>query len=169
LERSAAIVVGQSSRGNVADDLVASSEDEPSAVLVTRDLYGIESPLRAHFDGALNAVYSDAREHPLLRLGHTDFPRFHVAFTQRDRIERAGRTEPGRRRRLRKSTSDPGGAEVLHAGQEAFALELEARLDEQLLREGVTDLHARTFRLGSLGELLRSEDGGAADAVPPRF
>src|SRR4029077_9959109 len=64
---------------------------------------------------------------------------------------------------------DPRGTEILHAGEQAFVLQLEARFDEELLGERVADLHRRTLRLRAFLELLRSEDGRTTDPVASRL
>jgi hypothetical protein len=63
---------------------------------------------------------------------------------------------------------DARGAEVLDALDGAGREQLEAALDEDLLHEGVADLHARALDGAVLLEGLRGEDRGAADAVAAR-
>src|SRR2546428_415925 len=73
---------------------------------------------------------------------------------------------PGKLERIeRVQLRSVGGDEVLQPAQQPFALQLEARLDEQLLGERVADLNRRTLRLRGFLELLRREDRRTADSV----
>ena len=98
-------------------------------------------------DGAhgLPAVRLDDRDHPLLRLGDQHLERLQAGLAARDRVEVD--EDPGAApvRRLGHGAGDPGGAEVLDADDEPLGDQLEGRLDQQLLRERVADLHRGRF------------------------
>ena len=68
-------------------------------------------------------------------------------------------------RGLRRRARQARGAEVLHSDREAGVEQREARLDEPLLLERITDLHRRALGLRALVEAGRREDARAADAV----
>ena len=58
----------------------------------------------------------------------------------------------------------PGGAHVLDGDDHAAVDQLEAGFQQQLLGEGIADLHLGPARLALLGQLLGGE-AGAVDAV----
>src|SRR5699024_12260595 len=62
-------------------------------------------------------------------------------------------------------SSDLSGPEILDALDHTGVEELETALDEDLLCEGVTDLHGWALRGLRVVEGFGSEDRGAADAV----
>ena len=64
-------------------------------------------------------------------------------------------------------TRQPGGAHILDADNRARAHQLQTRLDEQLLSEGVSHLHGRPLFFTPLVELL-ARHRGAMDAISPR-
>src|SRR5699024_2588729 len=66
---------------------------------------------------------------------------------------------------LRGSARDASGPEILDALDHTGVEELETALDEDLLCEGVTDLHGWALRGLRVVEGFGSEDRGAADAV----
>lgn len=66
---------------------------------------------------------------------------------------------------FRGRAADAGGSEVLDAFDDSGVEEFEAAFDEDLLSEGVADLHSRTLRGLRVVEGLRGEDRGSADAV----
>jgi hypothetical protein len=70
-------------------------------------------------------------------------------------------------RHLGSGTRDATGAEILEADDEVAPDELERCLDEQLLRERVTDLDRGTFLERPLVELGRRQHARPADAVAP--
>ena len=59
-----------------------------------------------------------------------------------------------------------GAAEVLDADDQPRVVQLQARLDEQLLHERVAHLHARPALLAALVERRAGQHGDPADAVP---
>src|SRR5699024_2544222 len=65
---------------------------------------------------------------------------------------------------LRGSARDASGPEILDALDHTGVEELETALDEDLLCEGVTDLHGWALRGLRVVEGFGSEDRGAADA-----
>ena len=70
-------------------------------------------------------------------------------------------------RHLRDRGGEAGGAEVLERDEEVSLAQLERALHQLLLRERVTDLHARALVGAALAELGGSEHRGAADPVAP--
>src|SRR5699024_6162742 len=62
-------------------------------------------------------------------------------------------------------TGQACATEVLNTDDDAGVVQVQAALDEDLLREGVADLHGRELALRALLEVLGGQDGHAADAV----
>ena len=83
----------------------------------------------------------------------------------RDRMRDTGARAAGHLERRR---SQPGGAHVLNADDGIRLHDLQTRLEQQLLRERIADLHRRAFLFGRLVELRRGHRG-AVDAVAARL
>ncbi len=109
-------------------------------------------PLTDLADG-LPAIGSDHREHPFLRLRDQDLERRHSGLTSWDRVELHANPRSCPVGRLGCRAGDAAGAEILEALDEAQLDQLEARLDEQLLRRV------------EVGERRAGEDARPADPV----
>src|SRR5205085_7260952 len=108
------------------------------------DHRGREPPPVANRVNLVEPRRSDDREHPLLRLGREDLERLQPGLPERYRIELHLRSDAAARRGLADSTRQAGAAQVLEALQQTGLHELEARLDQELLRERVPDLDGGT-------------------------
>ncbi len=87
------------------------------------------------------------------------FPRKHEGYIEVDARAAACRHLGGARR-------EPGSAHVLNADEQPAPDELQAGLEQQLLREGIAHLHLGAS-VGALVQLLGGE-GRAVDAIPAR-
>ena len=105
------------------------------------------------------------REHPLLRLARQDLERLQVGLAERDRAQVDLGAEPGPGRRLARGARDPRPAQVLQPFEQVAFDELERGLDQELLGEGVADLHARSTFLGPVLEGAGRQHRHPADAV----
>ena len=126
-----------------------------------------QAPPLAHLADIVPARGQDRRAHPLLRLRDHDLEGRQSRLAARDRVEVDD--DPGARPigGLRRGAGDPAGAEVLETLDEPALDQLEARLDQQLLRERVADLDGRALRRVVVGEGGAGQDGRPADPVPP--
>src|SRR5439155_20419300 len=111
-----------------------------------------KSPALADLAHGRGSIGPDDRAHALLALRDHHLERGHHWFPARHRVEVDDDAGPGSVRRLRGRTRETAGTEVLEALDEAALDELEARLDEQLLREGIADLDRRP-----LGRIIMRE------------
>ena len=101
-----------------------------------------QAPAGADLADLLPLRGEDRGAHPLLRLRDHDLERLEARLASRDRVEVDEHPGPAAVGGLRRRAGDPAGAEVLEALDQAALDELEAGLDEQLLRERVADLDA---------------------------
>src|SRR5207245_6471459 len=88
----------------------------------------------------------DDREHTLLRLAGHDLDGLHAGLARRDLRQVHIHSRAALGRGLTRRAGEPGSAEILHADREASVEQREAGLDEPLLFERITDLHAGTLR-----------------------
>ena len=126
-----------------------------------------QAPALAHLADVVPALGQDGRAHPFLRLGDHDLEGREPRLAARDRVEVDHDPRPGPVGRLRGGAGDPAGPEVLEPLDEPALDQLEAGLDQQLLRERVADLDGRPLRRVVVGEGGAGQDGRAADPVPP--
>ena len=126
-----------------------------------------QAPALAHLADGRPALGADGGAHPLLRLRDHDLERLEARLASRDGIQVDDDPRPGPIGGLGGRARDPAGAEVLEALDEAALDELQARLDEQLLRERVADLDGRPLGRVVVGERGAGQDRRAADPVAP--
>ena len=107
----------------------------------------------------------DDGDHPLLRLGDHDLPRLEVGLAQRHPVEVHVDAHPVARH-LGQRRGQPRRAAVLQRDDETLLDEVERHLDQRLAAERVADLNRWALLVRAL-EVLRGQDGGAADAVAP--
>ena len=124
-----------------------------------------ELPAAAHAEDVFEALRPHDGDHPLLALGDHDLPGLHLRLAERDLVEVDvdARAVP---RHLGQRGSEPGRAAVLQRLHETALDELQARLDQLLARERISDLNGRPLVRVFLAKLLAGEDTGAADPVP---
>ena len=116
--------------------------NRPPAVTVPTTL--ARTSQRAHTSRTASSdVGLHDREHPLLALRRHDLDGRHGGFPQRHLGHVHVHPVAGARRGLRRRAGEPGTTEVLDPDDEAAVEQLEGRLDEPLLLEGIAHLHAR--------------------------
>jgi hypothetical protein len=115
--------------------------------------YGrLHVPLGRHREEALELLRGHDRHHPLLALRHEDLLGRERGVAQQDLVELDEHPAIAVARQLGGRAADSGCSEVLDSLDELVAEELEAALDEHLLRERVSDLDGR-----ALGRASRRE------------
>ena len=138
------------------------------AVLVRGDLAddGREHvPLGADLHELIDVLRRHNRTHALLRLGGENLRGGHVLRAQRDIVQVDSHAAVARRREFGGGAGQAAAAQVLDALDHAGGVELEAALDEDLLRERVAHLDGRQLALLALLEGGGAQHGHAADAV----
>ncbi len=123
------------------------------------------APALAHLAHRREVLGSAGGEHSLLRLGDHDFPGRHAGLAARDRVEIQEDAGAGLVGRLRGRARDAACAEILDSHDQPAVDQLQAGLDEQLLRERVADLDRRPLRRVLVLERRRREHARSADAV----
>ncbi len=160
--------VGHGPRRHIDDPLTVPVHLKPTRVRHLADDGGKHLPLGAHGEERVDPVRLDDRAHPLLRLGGEDLFRAHRRLTQRNLVQIDVHAALAGARELRRRARQPGAAQVLHANHQIGGEDLQAALDEHLLRERIADLDAGPLGV-ALVEGRAGENGHAADAVPPRL
>ena len=108
---------------------------------------------------------ADDDEHAFLRFGKHGLIGRHARLALRDEREVDLDARAAAAGRLAGGAGEAGRAHVLHADDGLGMLEeFEARLEQQLLDEGITHLHGGPVGLRVLGQIARGE-GGAGEAV----
>ncbi len=125
-----------------------------------------ELPLGGDRGDLREAVGLRDHEHPLLGLGQQDLVRGHSRLPRGDEreVDLDPHTTP--RRHLGGGRGKPCGAHVLNRHDVTRGDELEARLQQELLGEGIADLDLGPSLLAVVRQLLGRERG-AVDPVPP--
>ena len=132
------------------------------------DLCAVDVPLGADFLEFLDVFRSHDSAHALLGLGGEDLRGGHILRAQRDGVEVDAHATVAGCRQLGRRARQTRAAEVLDADDDIGAVELQAALDEDLLRERVADLNCGQLALRALLEGLGRQDRHAADAVKTR-
>ena len=156
-------LLGQEAHRDVAHQVALVEGAQPPALRDLADRGTLELPFPADRLDVLEPVRR--ADHPLLALGDHDLPRLHRLLAQGDAVEVNVDARFAFRGHLGECRGEAGRAAVLERGHEASLDELEARLDQLLPRERVTDLDARTLVVVLLRELLAGEHARAADPV----
>ena len=110
------------------------------------------------------AALLDHDEHPLLALAQQDLKRLHVGLPFRHEVQADVHANTATTAHLRCGASDARSAHVLHADHGVSRSELQRRLQEELLLEGIAHLHGGQVVRTVLGDVLGSERG-PLDAV----
>ena len=105
-------------------------------------------------------------QHALLAFGEHDLVGGHAGLAHRHLVEVELDAEPALAGHLDRGRGQARRAHVLDRDDGVARHQLEAGLDQQLLGEGIADLHGRALRLGIVAELGRGH-GRAVDAVAP--
>ena len=122
--------------------LTVPGDFEPVPVGDLTDHRGQHIPLAAHLEERVDVGRCHHRAHALLRFAGQDLRGGHVGRAQRHPVQLDPHpTVPGGGQ-LRCGTGQSSAAQVLDADHEVVGVELEAALDENLLGERITDLHA---------------------------
>ena len=126
----------------------------------------IEAPLAEHLlAGAFRARLED-HQHPLLAFREHHLVGRHVGLALRHVVEVQLDADAALVGHLRRRGCEARRAHVLDRDDRIGRHQLEARLDQQLLGEGVADLHGRALFRALVVELGRRH-GRAVDAVAP--
>ena len=158
-------VVGDSVRVDVDDSLAVPVDEQPVGVGDLADDGGLHLPPGTDLHEPVDVGRCDDGHHPLLGLAHEDLLGGEVRVTKRDAVQLDVHAAVPGAGELTGGTRDPGGTEVLQGLADPGVEQLQGALDEQLLHEGVADLHAGTFGLPLRGERVGGQDGCATDAV----
>ena len=123
---------------------------------------------RPHFaedaqDFVFAALFGD-QQHALLALGEHDLVGGHAGFALRNKVELNVEAHAAARAHLAGGAGESGRAHVLNADDGAGLHGLKAGFEQQLLHEGVADLHVGPLGLGAFVELFAGH-GCAVDAV----
>ena len=149
----------------VHDDLALVADNEVLASGNLTDLGAGDVPMRADLLELFHVLRGHHGAHALLGLGGEDLCSGHILCAQRDVVQvdlHAAITGGGQ---LGGGAGQARTAQVLDAHDDAGLVQLQAALDENLLRERVTHLHGRQLALGAVLEGVRSQHGHATDAV----
>ena len=139
--------------------------DQAAGVGDLADVGGDDVPLAADLHELVELLRLDDRAHALLGLGGQDFRAGHALGTLVDVVEHDVHSDIAGGSQLGDGTGQACATEVLNTDDHAGVVQVQAALDEDLLREGVADLHGRELALRALLEVLRREDRHAADTV----
>ncbi len=159
-------LVGQQSRGDRADHLVAVEGAQEPGVGHLADRRAVQLPALAHLGQRLQHLRPDDGDHPLLALRDHDLPRLHPLLAQRHAVEVD--VEPALGGHLGERRGEAGGAAVLQRLDEPALGQLDRDLDQLLAGERVADLDGRPLVGVVLAELLAREHARAADPVAAR-
>ena len=159
-------VVHQPLPGNRRDHLPVMPHPEDPVVGDPPDGGRRELPAGAHRLDLGHPGGLGHHQHPLLALAQQDLVRGHALFAGGHQAGIDLDPDAAARRHLRARAGEPCGPHVLDGDDEARGDELEARLEQELLGEGVAHLHLGPPRLALLRQLLGGE-AGSVDAVAP--
>ena len=160
-QRRARVRAGHADRVEVAvEDAEAGRVGHPA------DDRGTDLPALAEREHLVEVVGRHDRQHAFLALGREHLDRVHARLALRDPRGVDVHPRAGLRRGLGRGAGQSRGTEVLDPDRESRVEQREARLDQLLLFERVTDLHRRALGLGSFDEARGGEHARAPDAVP---
>ena len=142
------------------------TEDEAPAVGKPADHGKFQLPLLEDAACVVLAALAQHHEHALLALREHDLVGRHPALALGHEIEVEVGAQPALARHLEGRRGKAGGAHVLDGDDGVGGHQLEARLDQQLLGEGIADLHRGPLRIDGIADRRRCH-GGPVDAVAP--
>src|SRR5699024_4440096 len=131
---------------HIDDDVAVPFDDESVAVGDLADDGGLDLPLADDPQELVQTIGPNDGHHPLLRLRHEDLLGSEGLIPQQHVVEGDVHAAVAVGGQLRGSARDASGPEVLDALDHTGVEELETALDEDLLCEGVTDLHGWALR-----------------------
>ena len=148
----------------VGHGLAVPLDDEAQRVCGPADHREIEAPLHEDRLGLGLHAGLEHHEHALLALREHHLVGRHALLAGRHFVDVELDAEVALGAHLHRRAGEAGRAHVLDGDDRAGGHQLQAGFQQQLLGEGVADLHGRALRLGFLVELGRRH-GGAVDAV----
>src|SRR5215213_875989 len=136
-------LMGHTAGRHVDDGLVVPVDDQPITVGDFADHRGQDIPLATDVQERLDVLRFDDRHHPFLRLTHQDLfwaerriaERYPIKIDVHATVASAGELGCG--------AGEPSTPQVLDAGDQPGGEDLQRAFDQELLHEGVTDLHTR--------------------------
>src|SRR5918999_3492518 len=165
LEPVARCLLGEQPGRDLPDDFLVAERAHEAGLGHLADRREGKLPAAADLLHRLERVRAYHGDHALLALGDHDLPGLEIRLPQRHAVE-MNVDSASLAGHLRERGGEAGRAEVLKRFRESALGELDARLDQLLPREGVTDLNGGPLLLRFLAELLACENACAADAVP---
>ena len=159
-------VLDQPSARDFGDDLIPPRHPVQPVVGDAADRRRLELPLRGDRLDVRHAVGLRHDQHPLLRLGEQDLVGRHPGLARRHQRRVDLHARPAAGGHLRRRRRQAGRPHVLNGHDVPRGDELQARLEQQLLGEGVAHLDLGAAPLAFVRQLFRRE-GGAVDAVAP--
>ena len=127
---------------------------------------GVQTPLLKYAEHFVFAAVFRHQQHALLRLAEHDLVGRHAALALRHQVQLNLQTYATAAAHLAGRTGQARRTHVLNADHRAGLHRLQAGLQQQLLQEGIADLHVGPLGFGLLAELLAGH-GGAVNAVAP--
>jgi hypothetical protein len=124
----------------------------------------IELPFVEDLARQLLAAGFQHDQHALLAFGEHELVGVHAGLAHRHLVELDDHAKPALGRHLERRAGEAGRAHVLDGDDGVGRHQLQAGFEQQLLHEGIADLHRRPFALAILVEFGRRH-GGAVDAV----
>src|SRR5215217_4195184 len=136
-------LMGHTAGWHVDDGLLVPVDDQPITVGDFADHRGQDLPLATDGQECLDVLRFDDGHHPFLRFAHQDLfwgerripERYPIKIDVHSPVPSTGELGSG--------AGEPGAPEVLDAGDQPGGEDLQRAFDQQLLHEGVTDLHTR--------------------------
>ncbi len=159
-------VVGQRAQWQVADHLALVFQHDVAGVGGVADDGGVQAPLLEDAVTVGLAAGLQDGQHPLLALREHHLVGAHALFTLGHGVQVELDADTALAGHLHGGRSETRRAHVLDGGHRAAGHQLQRRLDQQLLGEGVAHLDRGAFLVAVLVELGRGH-GGPVDAVAP--
>ena len=144
---------GEWMRGNFGGDSAVVVDAGDAAFSNLADHNGIEAPLFEHGEDFMLAALPRHQQHALLRFAEHDFVRGHAGFALGNFGEIDLDAGAAAGSHFHGGTSEAGSAHVLNRHDRAGLHGFEAGFEQQLLHEGIADLHVRAFLLRFFSEL----------------
>src|SRR5208282_16923 len=160
---------GERMRGNFRGDLPMIQNFCDTAVGNRADNDRVQSPLFENVEHFALAAFFRDEEHTLLRFAEHDFVRRHAGFALGHFGEIDFDAGAAARGHFHRRAGEAGGAHVLNGDDYAGLHGFEAGFEQELLHEGVADLHVWALLLGFFGELRRGEQRCAVNTIAACF
>jgi hypothetical protein len=157
-------VVEQRGQRHVAHDLAMVVQDQAAGVRGAADDGGVQAPLPEDAIAVFLAARLQHRQHSLLAFRQHHLIGRHAGFALRDIVHVQLDADAALAGHLDRRRGQARRAHVLNGGDRARGHQFEGGFDQQLLGEGVADLHRGALLVGILVKLGRGH-GRAVDAV----